>query len=241
MLKLNDSKTEVLIIVPPSHSKNYVSRGIRIADAVVVPGETARSLGFVFDSNLTLGREIENRCRVLLFHLRNIRSIRRFLTQSACEKLVHALISSRLDYANSMLVGIPQKRLRQLQMMQNIAARIVTQTRKYDRITPILITLHWLPVKVRIDFKIITLTFKIIHGFAPGYLCDLIKQRETPRCLGSSSKIVLVIPKTRTKSYGDRAFSVAAPKLWNTLPLYIQNVPNYDEFKNKLKTYEYGV
>ena len=133
--------------------------------------------------------EVENRCKTLLYHLRNIGVIRRFITRDACEKLVHELISSRLDYANSVLVGLPKCRLNQLQSIQNIAARTVTKSRKFDEITPILRSLHWLPVTSRIDFKIITLTFRIIHDLAPAYLADLISLKESSRTLRSSSMI----------------------------------------------------
>ena len=106
-LKLNDTKTEVLIIVPPSQCSKYTSMNIQIADAVVETATSAKSLGISFDRNMTMKTEIVNRCRNLLYHLRNIRTIRQYITQNACEQLVHALISSSLDYANSM-VGLPK-------------------------------------------------------------------------------------------------------------------------------------
>ena len=150
--------------------------------------------------------EIEKRCRTLLFHLRRIRSIRRHITQGACEKLVHALISSRLVYANSLL------RIKQLQSIQNIAARLITGTRKFDKITPVLRSIHWLPIQSRIEFKISAITFRILHGMAPDYLSDLITVQKSTRCLRSVSRSDLVVPKSRTKSFGDRAFSTVAPR-----------------------------
>ena len=236
-LKLNDTKTEVLIIVPPSQCSKYPSMDIKIADATVETATSAKSLGISFDRNMTMETEIVNRCRNLLYHLRNIRTIRQYITQNACEKLVHALISSRLDYANSILVSLPKRKICRLQSIQNIAARIITETRKFDHITSILRSLHWLLVESRIQFKILSLTFRIIHGLAPAYLTDLISIHQPSRCLRSSSRHLLVVPKSRTKMYGDRAFSVVAPKLWNKLPESLQNEQNYKRFKKCLKTH----
>ena len=236
-LKLNDSKTEVLVIVPPRSSGYYPEMDIKIADATVKTSKTAKSLGTTFDSSMTLVPEIQNRCKSLLFHLRNIRLIRRFISQSACEKLIHAVVSSRLDYANSLFVGLPNKTLKPLQSIQNIAARIITKTRKFDHITPVLRTLHWLPVKSRIEFKIICVTYRILHGVAPEYMCDLVTLQRSNRDLRSNTHLALQMPKSRTKMYGDRAFSVAAPRLWNSLPVPLRLEKNYDAFKKKLKTY----
>ena len=183
MLKLNDTKTEVLVIVPPKHKDNFGQESVQIADALIQPSDSAKGLGVWFDRHLSLDVEIQNRCRVMLFHLRNIRTIRPYITQGACEKLVHALVSSRLDYSNSLLAGLPKKKLNLLQRIQNMAARIVTNRRKSDHITPILRSLHWLPVNARINFKILIVTFKILHGNAPEYLCNLIKSQVNSRCL----------------------------------------------------------
>ena len=114
---------------------------------------------------------------------------------------------------------------------------LVTNRRKSDHITPILRSLHWLPVKYRIDFKIIILTFRILHGQAPEYMCSMINRQVNSRCLRSSSKVRLIVPKVRTKQYGERAFSVVSPKLWNALPDSIQTETNFITFKKKVKTY----
>ena len=235
-LKLNDTKTEVLVISHPYHTPLYRNMDIKIADATVQTTEKARTLGVMFDRNMNMVAEIESRCKSLMFHLRSIRAIRRFINKDACEKLVHALISSRLDYANSLLFGLPKCLIHKLQLIQNIAARIITGTRKYDHITPVLKSLHWLPIAHRIEFKLNCLTFRIIHGQAPVYLKDLINQRSC-RALRSSSKITLMVPKSRTRMYGDRYFSIAAPRLWNNLPENLRTQENYNKFRKDLKTH----
>ena len=102
-------------------------------------------------------------CKTALYHLRNIARIRKFLSVKTTEILVHAFVSSKLDYCNSLLYNIPKYVLNKLQFVQNAAARLITCSRKYDHITPILIDLHWLTIAERIKFKILLLTFKAIH------------------------------------------------------------------------------
>ena len=93
------------------------------------------------------------------------------LDTDTCKLLVHALVTSRLDYCNSLLYGSPQKTLNRLQVMQNKAARIITKTKKSDHITPVLRSLHWLPVKKRIEYKVACLTYSCIHNEnSPQYL-----------------------------------------------------------------------
>ena len=121
--------------------------------------------------------------------------------------------------------------------MQNTAARIVTRTKKYEHISPVLKDLHWLPVANRIKFKILTLTYKCLHNQAPTYLSDMIELHSPPRDLRSAHNLSLKVPTTRLKTYGDRAFSRAAPDLWNALPIHIKGAYSLDCFKSELKTY----
>ena len=96
--------------------------------------------------------------------------------------LVHAFIIGRLDYCNSLLYGLPSVHLSKLQRVRNSAARLVcTDISRYDHVTPVLYSLHWLPVKYRICFKILILTFKAIHGLAPEYISDLISVKDVSK------------------------------------------------------------
>ncbi|XP_030834347.1 uncharacterized protein LOC115921225 [Strongylocentrotus purpuratus] len=124
------------------------------------------------------------------------------------------------------------------QYIHNTAARLITRTRKHDHITPVIRTLHWLLIPQRIQFKILLLTFNIIHHRAPSYLIELISPKQTTGMnLRSSSRPQLALgPRTHNR-YGDRAFSVCAPTLWNTLPAHIQDSPTIDIFKKNLKTH----
>ena len=173
------------------------------------------------------------------WQLRKIGQLRKYLTEEAAECLIHAFISSRLDNGNSLLFGLPDYQIERLQRVHNTAARILTRIQTFDHITPILAKLHWLPVKQRIVYKLMTLTFQCLHNLAPPYLSELIVPYQPSRSLRSSDSHLLTVPKTKKKSYGDRAFKNAAPKLWNTMPLDIRQCESFYSFKSKLKQYLY--
>ena len=114
---------------------------------------------------------------------------------------------------------------------------MITGARSSDHITPLLKSLHWLPVEARIHFKILLITYKILNGQSAGYLEPLIKDYHPSRALRSSSRSLLRTPATKSKTCGGRAFSTAAPQLWNTIPEYAKNADNVATFKTKLKTF----
>ena len=133
--------------------------------------------------------------------------------------------------------GLPEYSLSKLQMVQNTAARLVSKTKKSDHITPVLAALHWLPIKYRIVFKILLITFKALNGLALNYICELLHQYQPTRSLRSSTRHLLSVPRSHTTTYGDRAFSVSAPKLWNSLSIEIRLSTSLNSFKTSLKTF----
>ena len=171
------------------------------------------------------------------FHLRNIALARRNLTKAATKSLTQALVLTRLDYCNSLLLGISDELLNKLQVLQNSAARLVCQTSKREHMTPVLHELHWLPVRARIDFKVLHLVFRCLQGTAPLYLCDLIQSYMPTRCLRSADQNLLTEQSFRSSTFGGRAFSRAAPRLWNRF-FKSSNIDHEDsfEFKRFLKT-----
>ena len=163
--------------------------------------------------------------------------IRKFLSTDTTKILVHAFVILHLDYCNSLLFGLPAYQQERLQKVLNAAARVICFIPKYDRITPSLIKLHWLPVKQRIEFKIALLVFKAVNGLSPVYLTNLLQIQPTRRYkLRSDDKELLFIPRSKSKP-GDCAFIIAGPRIWNNLPLDIRLSANLETFKKILKTY----
>ena len=169
------------------------------------------------------------------FHLRNIGFIRKYLTCYAAQITIHAFVVSKLDYCNSLLYGQPSYLIQKLQYVQNSAPRLVNQCPRFCHITPILRDLHWLPVSFRIEFKIMLITYKVLHDRTPIYIQELLQLHTPSRNLRSSNRNLLVKPYLN--SYGRRAFSVAAPELWNNLPENIKSANSIDDFKRKFKTF----
>ena len=211
-----------------------------VGDSQIVPGtEAIRNLGCWFDNNFSMNTHVTKTCKAGYYYLHNISRIRKFLTQEVTEKLVHAFVTSRLDYCNSLLYGLPSTLLSKLQRVQNAAARLVHKAPRFCHITPLLVDLHWLPIRSRINFKIILLTFKAIYGLAPQYIRDMISLKPNSNyALRSNNQTLLLPPRFRTlTTLGDRAFSAAAPKLWNHLPISIREERDLGGFKKKLKTH----
>ena len=169
------------------------------------------------------------------------------LVETVVAKQLHKHLSSnnllaRIDYCNNILYGIPDYHLNKLQRIQNAAARLVCQQSRYCHITPptFYCNLHWLPVKFRIVFKILLITFKALKGLAPTYVASLISIKSPPRynLRSSCDSLILSCPKKLSKvTLGDCSFTYAAPKLWNALPLDIRSESTVAGFKSKLKTH----
>ena len=185
---------------------------------------------------MSMEKFVMSKCQGALYHLRSIAQIRHFLDEDATRTLIQALVISRLDYANSLLIGVSKLYIRPLQLIQNSAARLITRSPFRDHITPILYRLHWLPVEYHVCFKVLLFYFNCLRGSAPNYLIELLNIYEPIRPLRSSSQLLLNVPKSFSK-LGDRSFEVYAPKEWNQLPLSIRSITSLCSFKRNLKTY----
>ena len=228
MLKLNQEKTELVVIGSKFRSKTAISY-VSVGDEQILPKSSARNLGVIFDECCNMVEHVNKIYKTSYYHLRNISKIRKYLTEETKEILVHAFVSSKLDYCNSLLYGHPKHMISSLQSVQNT-------TKKFDHITPVLIQLHWLPVHFRILFKVLLLVYNALNGMAPLYITELLSYRTCSRTLCSTDQKLLAVPKSRLKTYEDRAFSVAAPKLWNELPLDLRSLDTINLFKKHLKT-----
>ena len=171
-LKINDDKMEFLLITSP-FVKLTRDVLISIGQDQISPSLSCKSLGVMFDQHLSMDTQVKSICRSVHFHIRNINAIRHLLTPTAAAQIVHSLVTSRLGYCNALLHRVPACRIKPLQRVQNIAARVVTLCLRSDHIEPILEELHWLPVKERILFKVLLLVYKCKKGLAPEYLRSL--------------------------------------------------------------------
>ena len=235
-LKLNQDKTE-LVHISSRYRQCPVVDYVQVGDERISLSVSARNLGVYFDQHVKMDKHVKKVCQACHYHLWNIGKIRKNLSQGTSEILIHAYITSKLDSCNALLYGLPNCMLNKLQSIQNTAARIVTLTKKSEHITPILFKLHWLPVKFRIIFKVLLLVYKGLNGLAPGYISEMLPYRTCSRSLRSDSQKLLNVPKTSLKAYGDRAFSVGAPRLLNDIPYEIRNSNSLTKFKKMLKTY----
>ena len=240
MLALNDGKTEVIKFSSKfGNGDGPRECDIQVGSAIVHSSSIVRDLGVTLDASMTMTSHIASICKSASFALWKIGKIRNLLDQQSTEKLVHAFVTSRLDYCNSLLYGLPDYQIHKLQSIQNAAARLVMKTPRTDHITPVLHNLHWLPIQKRIKFKILCLTYKVLSNMSPVYLRELLEIRSSGRTLRSSTEGAHTLrqPIANTVFYGDRAFSVCAPRLWNRLPVSLRLSVNIDVFKSNLKTH----
>ncbi|XP_073710666.1 uncharacterized protein [Misgurnus anguillicaudatus] len=192
-LQLNSSKTEAILIGTPHQLRFSTINSITFSGQNITLSTSVTNLGVKMDSQLTFDTHIKHLCKTSFYHLKNIAKLRPLLNLADAEKLVHAFVSSRLDYCNALLIGISGKSIQRLQYIQNSAARILMR--------------------------------------------ELLNHHTTSRTLRSANTNTLNIPRTKLCSMGGRAFSSAAPRLWNALPEHLRAPQTIDVFKKNLKTY----
>ena len=209
------------------------------AGSTISSSNSVRNLGVIFEPDLSLSKHISSVVKSSHYTIRQIRKIRSSLDFDSAVCLGYALVSSKLDFCNSLFFGLPQSSVRKLQVVQNSLARaICPSTRKFDHISPVLHKLHWLPVRQRISYKVLLITFKTLQNKSPSYLADTLISHRSSRNLRSNSHNRLVVPFIKS-STGRRSFSYAAPTLWNSLPSDLKNCSTLTSFRSKLKTYLY--
>jgi len=238
-LKLNDSKTEFLIVAPKHHLPRILHRkpSITIGNECISPSNTVQNLGATFDSTMSMEAHTNKVVRNIFFHIRRIGKIRGHLDHETAAKVIQALVTSRLDINNALLAGTTQANIHRLQVAQNTSARLLTRTRRTEHISPVLRGLHWLPVDKRILFKVLVQVYKSLNADSyPVYLRDLIQDYKPSRSLRSGSSQQLCVPRSHN-IYGDRAFARFAPVAWNALPQELKTVVHLSSFKKFLKTH----
>ena len=213
-----------------------ITTDINISGTRVKKQNVIRYLGVWMDDVLSFKYDVKMKCKSAMFNLVCIKRLRPSLTVEAANILVMGLVISHLDYANSILIGVPDVTIEQLQHVQNMAAKVVLQVDKYASPRECMKNLHWLPICKRVEHKVLTVVYKGTRGIAPKYLQDLLKKCIPiwPGLCSGSSSTKLVVPRVTRQTFVARAFSVYGPSLWNSLLADITAVPTVDQFKIKL-------
>ena len=245
-LKLNDGKTEIMVVASPHNQCRLTDIRLKIGEAILTPRSTVKNLGAALDSTLSMEAQVSSVVRKMYFNIRRISKVKRHLTKEACAKVINATVISHLDYHNALLLGLIDRQMHRLQMAQNNAARCLTGTCYRQHISPVLQQLHWLPVRQRVVFKVLTTIHKALHTLsAPTYMRELCPVYQPHRTLRSSSDKWKLVVKKSSNKYGARAIQTLGAQLWNELPLELRVLGEHRAFRKNLKTLlfkrEYGL
>ena len=237
-LCLNQTKTKILVVAPPSVKEKIIINGILLDDTCIRFVDSAKNLGMIIDSVLNFQEQIEKLVKSCFMTIRKLSKVKYYLSQMQLQTLVSSLIFSKLDYCNSLYYGLPEYTIKKLQHVQNCAARLVSETCLVwknkipynSSLDHVYHSLHWLRIKFRIIYKVLLIVHNCLHDNAPEDISALISYATSQRSMK--------LKETRTcNSYGDRAFSHIGPKLWNLLPNEICEEHDQMEFKKKLKSF----
>ena len=245
-LLLNPDKTEFMWIASAYHMKDIGQDVISVGLVDIKPSTSVRDLGVLLDNALSLNNQISANVKSCFFQLRQLKHVRKSLTRENVKTLLHAFVTSRIDYCNALLVGLPQYQLNRLQSVLNAAARLYSNTSKYSHVSSILRDdLHWLRIPERITYKLCLTVYRCLHGLAPSYLSN-----DCVRLIDSSNRLFrnrsaavgnLFVPRYRTKTYGPRSFRIAGPTRWNALPTQLKQDMSLPQFKSELKTHLFRI
>ncbi len=238
-LKLNNGKTEFMIVAPQRHMGMVLEKkpSLNVGGAIIEPSKSVRNLGAKLDCNLSMEGQVSNIISSMYYHIRRVNKIRKHIDKKTCERVIQAQVISRLDMNNCLLTGIPKKSLSRLQVAHNSAARVITGTSRRDHITPYLQDLHWLPVEQRIIYKCLLIIFKTLHfESSPQYLKDMFQIYKPKRELRSTSDQTYLVPLKSKNAYGARSILEFGINKWNKLDKDIRNSKSVPSFKKHVKT-----
>ena len=217
---------------------------VSILGSLLHPVDSVRNLGVWFDADFSFSEHVKRTCKACFLQMHDLRRIRQYLTLEVTVLAANALVSSRLDYCNSLFRGLSCFNLHKLQSIQNTLARIVTNHRRYAHVTLILKQLHWLPVKYRCMFKTATLDYKYLHSGSPSYFEPFLSLSSCSYSTrsGHPDHQYLTVPPFRPSVFKsvkhfDHSFGFDAPKIWNELPHDVRSATSVASFRKKLKTY----
>jgi len=236
-LALNPSKSDAILLGTQKRNRTLSElHSVNVAGSVIKLTNNVKLLGVTLDNSLAFHKHVNLVSQSCYYHIKALRHIRHILDIPTASLIAHSLVSSRLDYANSLLYGAPKSTVFKLQRVQNTLARIVTQSNSLTHSDPLLRQLHWLPVHSRIRFKLATITYKALSASSPPYLACHLQLHQSIHLLRSSDQRHLDCPSSKTV-FGSRSFRCSAPTVWNSIPLEIRSSSSIDSFKRSLKTH----
>ena len=239
-LKLNNDKMEFIVFGTKQQLSKIGEVSINISSVQIQPVDHVRNLGYHMDQLLKNGPHINKLVSNLYLQLKSIYRLCKKLDQKSCKIIIQAIIQSKLDYCNSLLLRTSEFQLHKLQQIQNMACRIVCILRRYDHITDSMKDLHWLKVHQRIHYKVACFMFNCIRKTAPKYLMELKLPVQHNRQLRSSVSDRCNSTYSKTAMAYKSSFASAGPRIWNSLPSNIRKETNKRTFHKLLKTYLFG-
>lgn len=243
-LVINPDKSEASLFATKQRLEQLKSVGltsISVAGHTVPISNKIKTLGVTLDSTLSLTQHVKSVVQTSFFHIRAIKHIRHLLSESDAKLLTTSLVQSKLDYCNALLYNTSSQNILDLQRIQNTLARISLNTPIHRQHTnSALVTLHWLPVKQRINYKVACITHTALNEKQPTYVLQRLHNYKPGRPLRSLTAGLLTAPRTHLHT-SDKSLSVAAPAVWNSLPIELRNIQHHDSFCKRLKTHLFRV
>ena len=230
-MKINPDKTEILLLCPSSLNGEVIIRGVIYEEQCIRFSTEVKNVGVWLDKNLKMDKHVNHTTSHCYKILKDIGRISNCLEQSHLERIVHAVISSRLDNCNSLFMNISKENLFKFQKVQNAAARLVLGKRRRDSASQALKQLHWLNIDARITYKVLLLVYKILNG-----LCPQNFELQYKGFNGRPDDYLLLQTPTFKTMYGKRVFAYHGSRLWNALPVNIRAEDNFETFKKSVKT-----
>lgn len=227
----NTEKTDIMWF-SSNRRRHLLPQSPVIIDSLSIsPASQIRNLGVLMDQCLNMRPFISSTVQRCFGILRQVRSIRNCIPEDVMASLVASMVHSHIDFCNSLLYGLPDVSLQRLQSVLNASARLIFNSRTSEHVIPLLRQLQWLPIRERISIK--------FCGEAPPYLfsqLSLVSNMESRSCLRSAASRDLILPNSRLKTVGARAFPTAAVRVWNNLPLHLKLSSSVTEFKKNMKS-----
>ena len=240
-LQLNPSKSEIIWFgtrATLKHLQNTDQR-LHVGADFIAPSEVVRDLGVFLYSELTMRQHVGKIASLCYYHLQRLKKVPRILGPCITSRLVSAFVTSRLDYCNGLLAGLPQSTIAQLQRVQNAAVRPVGNLKPREKVGALLRELHCLPIRYRIIYKLCLMMHNSHVGRSSRYVNEMLTataHMPNRNRLRSSASTKYEMPALRRK-IGDRAFSYSGPASWNSLPSDITSIMDTPTFRARLKTH----